>query len=116
MGFFFVSIGSAGIPWASTLLLALMLPFSGLSGAVWVVLRSGCAWGYGAWWSGWRGFETGFRRYDKIIDWNWGRYSFLIPASNVWTCTLVCLHQEDSKNQYRVTVILGLGGGGKGKL
>ena len=39
-----------------------------------------------------QGFETDFRRYDKIIHWNWGRYSFLIPASSVWTRSLVCLH------------------------
>ena len=58
---------------------------------------------------GGRGFQTDFRRYDKIIHWNWGRYSFLIPANGVWTRTLVCLHLEDSQNQYRVAVILGLG-------
>ena len=52
-------------------------------GAVWVVLRSGCGWGYGIGGLGGRGFETDFHRYDKIIHWNWGRYSFLIPVSSV---------------------------------
>ena len=41
---------------------------------------------------GGQSFETDSRRYDKIIHWNCGRYSFLIPASSVWTRTLVCLH------------------------
>ena len=36
---------------------------------------------------GGQGFEADFRRYVKIIHWNWGRYSFLIPASGVWTRT-----------------------------
>ena len=41
---------------------------------------------------GGQGFEADFPPYDKIIHWNWGRYSFLIPASSVRTRTLVCLH------------------------
>ena len=30
-----------------------------------------------------------FRRYVKIIHWNWGRYSFLFATGSLWTRTLV---------------------------
>ena len=63
-----------------------------LFGAIWAVLRSGVRGVMALGGLGGQDFETDFRHYDKIIHWNWGRYFFLIPASIVWTRTLVCLH------------------------
>ena len=90
--FFFVSLGSAEIPWVSGLLLVLVLPFCGpLLGLFGLCFGPGVRGVMALGGLGGQGFVTGFRCYVKIIHWNRGRYSFLIPASSVWTRTLVCL-------------------------
>ena len=84
---FLVFLGSAGIPWALRLLLVLVLPFSGHflelfglcfgPGVRGVIVLGGL---------GGQGFETDFRHYNKIIHWNWERYSF--PILDSYACML----------------------------